>query len=187
MIHSATFPRAHASPVTVVSSRPVCSDSFNHPSFSNFNFHDETDAHKQATRPETPETPLPAAYTRQLSYGLSKPQYHNPNVYVQEYDSSESTTSRGTEYSLKKDNNRDVEENISNGKREKSVLIFLRDSRVYIRVIAVLIILVSLSLILTAVISFAKAQKKDGYPLDDVPNSRPLQIIHASCSLDWLS
>jgi hypothetical protein len=115
-----------------------------------------------------------------LSYGLSKPQYNDPNVYVEEYDSNGSAKSPNTEVdSLDKNNNEVDEKEISTGKRKKSVLIFLRDSRFYIRVLAVLIMIISLSLILTAVISFAKAQKKAGNPLNNVP--KPAAITDHPC------
>lgn len=130
--------------------------------------------HMQAMSPTTPQTPFPAAYTRQLSYGLSNPHNHDPNVYVRDCDSSDSRKSFGTEVdSLEKNSEKEGDENISNGKRKKSVLLFLRDSRFYIRVIAVLIMIVSLSLILTAIISFAKAQK-NGNSLSNVPKPAPI-------------
>ena len=128
--------------------------------------------HSHTLSPTTPETPLPRAYTRQLSYGLSKTQYNDPNIYVDEYDSNGSAKSPSTEVdSLDQNNKEEDEKEVSTGKRKKSVLIFLRDSRIYVRVLAVLIMIVSLSLVLTAVISFAKAQKKSGHPLDNVPKA----------------
>lgn len=62
---------------------------------------------------------------------------------------------------------------------QKSVLIFLRDSRIYIRVLAILIMLVSFSLVLTAVIMFGKAQNQLGHPLDNVP--KPAAITDHPC------
>lgn len=120
--------------------------------------------------PTTPQTPLPAAYTRQLSYGFPIPQHHSPNVYVRDYGSSVSERSPGKEIdSPQEDNGKDGEQDFSSGKRKKSMLLFLRDSRFYIRIITVLIMMVSLSLVLTAIISFSKAQKKAGNPLNSVP------------------
>jgi uncharacterized membrane protein SpoIIM required for sporulation len=71
------------------------------------------------------------------------------------------------------------EQDVSTGKMQKSVLIFLRDSRIYIRVLAILIMIVSLSLILTAVIMFEKAQNRPGHPLDAVP--KPAAITDHPC------
>jgi hypothetical protein len=136
--------------------------------------------HSYTLSPTTPETPLPRAYTRQLSYGLSKSQYNDPNVYMEEYDSNGSAKSPSTEVdSLDKNDKEEDEKEFSTGKRKKSVLIFLRDSRIYVRVLAVLIMIISLSLVLTAVISFAKAQKKAGHPLDNVP--KPAAITDHPC------
>jgi hypothetical protein len=95
-------------------------------------------------------------------------EHHDPTVYVKRDIHSSSTEAN----SLKeKDEEEDQEQEHSTGKMQKSVLIFLRDSRIYIRVAAILIMLVSLSLILTAVIMFGKAQNKPGHPLDKVPKS----------------
>ena len=68
----------------------------------------------------------------------------------------------------------DGEEDISNGKRKTSMLLFLKDSRSYIRVIAVLIMIVSLSLVSTAIITFSKARKRAGNPLNNVPKNAPI-------------
>jgi len=62
---------------------------------------------------------------------------------------------------------------------QKSVLIFIQDYQIYIRVLAILIMLVSFSLILTAVIMFGKAQNKPGHPLDNVP--KPATITDHPC------
>jgi cytochrome c biogenesis factor len=92
---------------------------------------------------------------------------------VKEYDINESTKSLslGTDVDSLSKITKEEEAEVSTGKRQKSVLIFLRSSRFYIRVIAVLIMIVSLALILTAIISFANAQKKAGNPLNNVSKS----------------
>jgi hypothetical protein len=131
------------------------------------------------------EVPLPAAYTRQVSYGYMNDQHHDPDVYTEVKEpivqSPESEVS-----SLE-----DGEQEISTGKRQKSVLIFLRSSRFYIRVLAILIMIASFSLILTAVIMFSKAQKKPGNPLSSVPQPAPItdkvRKVLYSCILITLS
>jgi predicted tellurium resistance membrane protein TerC len=62
---------------------------------------------------------------------------------------------------------------------QTSVLIFIQDYQIYIRVLAILIMLVSFSLILTAVVMFGKAQNKPGHPLDNVP--KPTTITDHPC------
>jgi hypothetical protein len=121
--------------------------------------------------------PVPAAYFRQVSFGYSKNDQHNSNFDVDtKHDIHSSTTDFD---SLKsKDEERD-EQDVSTGKMQKSVLIFLWDSRIYIRVLAILIMVVSLSLILTAVIMFEKAQNTLGHPLDAVP--KPATITDHPC------
>jgi hypothetical protein len=131
------------------------------------------------------EVPLPAAYTRQLSYGYTNDHHHDPNFYTEVKEpivqSPESEVS-----SLKDD-----EQEISTGKRQKSVLIFLRSSRFYIRALAILVMIASLSLILTAVIMFSKAQKKPGNPLSSVPQPAPItdkvSKVLCYCTLTTLS
>lgn len=63
----------------------------------------------------------------------------------------------------------DQEEEVSTATKRSSLLIYLRDSRVYIRALAVLIMVISLSLILSAVVMFSKAKNKPGHPLDAIP------------------
>lgn len=67
----------------------------------------------------------------------------------------------------------------STGTERSSLLIFLKDSRIYVRVLAIVIMIISLSLILTAVVQFAQAKKKPGHPLDDVP--KPAGITDNPC------
>jgi hypothetical protein len=76
------------------------------------------------------------------------------------------------------DNEKGPEER-STGKKRASLLIFLRDSRIYVRVLAIIIMLVSLSLILTAVVRFEQAKKKPGQPLNSVP--QPSKITDYPC------
>lgn len=76
--------------------------------------------------------------------------------------------------SLQENNNKKPEEEaISKAKTRPSLLIYLRDSRIYIRVLAVIMMIVSLSLILTAVVMFSKAKNKSGHPLDSIPQPPP--------------
>jgi len=82
-------------------------------------------------------------------------------------------------HSLENNDKDDAEKETSTGKRQKSVLLLLRDSRIYVRVLAAIVTIVSLSLVLTAVISFSKAQKKVGHPLEKVP--KPAFITDYPC------
>jgi len=129
--------------------------------------------------PHEPVVPVPAAYSRQVSFGYSKHvpnEYHDPNVYVEAKRNIHSST---TEADSLKEKDDEAEQEVSTGKMQKSLLIFLQDSRIYIRVLAILIMLVSFSLILTAVIMFGKAQNKPGHPLDNVP--KPANITDHPC------
>jgi hypothetical protein len=121
--------------------------------------------------------PVPAAYSRQVSFGYSKApsnENNDPNVYVKRdvHSSSAETNSL-------KEKDEEQEQEESTGKMQKSVLIFIQDYQIYIRVLAILIMLVSFSLILTAVIMFGKAQNKPGHPLDNVP--KPATITDHPC------
>jgi hypothetical protein len=123
--------------------------------------------------------PVPAAYSRQVSFGYSKnvlDEKDDPNVYVKRDIHSSSSTEGNNRNNLKeKDEEKEQDqEGNSTGKSQKSLLIFLHNSRIYIRVAAILIMLVSFSLILTAVTMFGKAQKKPGHPLDNVPHPAPI-------------
>jgi len=129
--------------------------------------------------PQEPTVPVPAAYSRQVSFGYSKNdsnEYHNPNVYVETKRDIHSATTEADSFNEKDE---EQEQEFSTGKMQKSVLIFLRDSKIYIRVLAILIMIVSFSLILTAVIMFGKAQNKPGHPLDNVP--KPATITDHPC------
>ncbi|KUJ20309.1 uncharacterized protein LY89DRAFT_730359 [Mollisia scopiformis] len=124
--------------------------------------------------------PVPAAYTRHLSYDVSKDSQFNPHVYV---ETKRMTTESGvTEVqSLKgKELDNDQEEEVSTAATRSSLLIFLRDSRIYIRVLAVLIMIISLALILSAVVMFSKAQRAPGHSLDSVPHP-PSGITDSPC------
>jgi len=79
-----------------------------------------------------------------------------------------------------KEPDHDHEEETSRAKTRSSLLIYLRDSRIYLRVLAILIMIVSLSLILSAVVMFSKAQNKPGHPLDAIPQP-PTGITDRPC------
>ncbi|KAN0117562.1 hypothetical protein V8E51_003539 [Hyaloscypha variabilis] len=125
--------------------------------------------------------PVPAAYARQVSFGYSNSpldEKYDPNIYVKRDIHSSSSTE--TSSSLKeKDEEQEQEQEESTGKLQQSVLIYIQSSRMYIRILAILIMVVSLSLILTAVIMFENAQNKPGHPLDNVP--KPATITDHPC------
>ena len=123
---------------------------------------------------QEPAVPIPAAYTRHLSYDLTKQQYyHKPGTNGIEDRKLNAVQSDADEIDSLKDSGQD-EKGSPLGKIQLSLLIFLRGSRIWIRVLAILIMIVSFSLILTAVIMFAKAQKHPGHPLDSVPKAAPI-------------
>lgn len=114
--------------------------------------------------------PLPAAYSRVVSFNqkLHQEPDHNPNVYV---EPKKDVSPFAESESLKEDNDNEKDgQEVAQGKTQKSVLIFLRDSRIYIRVLAVLIMIISFSLIITAVSMFAKAKNQPGNPLESIPS-----------------
>jgi hypothetical protein len=120
--------------------------------------------------------PVPAAYSRQVSFGYLKnvsDEKDDRNVYVKR-DIYSSSSTEGN--SLKENDEEKEQDQAGNptGKSQKSLLIFLHNSRIYIRVAAILIMLVSFSLVLTAVIMFGKARNKPGHPLDNVPQPAPI-------------
>jgi hypothetical protein len=114
---------------------------------------------------------LPVAYSRTVSYNQNSYQQpdHDPNVYIEPKKGKVGSPLAEFE-TLKEDNDNEKEDQeASTGKGQKSVLIFLRDSRIYIRVLAVLIMIISFSLIISAISMFAKAQNQPGKPLDSIP------------------
>jgi len=123
--------------------------------------------------------PIPAAYTKHLSYDVSQDSQFNHHVYIE----SKTMTSKSgvTEVdSLQGKEHDDQEEEVSTATKRSSLLIYLRDSRVYIRALAVLIMVISLSLILSAVVMFSKAKNKPGHPLDAIPQP-PTGITDSPC------
>lgn len=112
--------------------------------------------------------PIPAAYTRHLSYDVSKDSQFNHHVYI---DSKPTNKSGVTEVDSlhEKEPDDGPEEEASTATTRSSLLIYLGNSRIYLRVLAVLVMIVSLSLILSAVVIFSKAQNKPGHPLDAIP------------------
>ncbi|TVY48585.1 hypothetical protein LOCC1_G002651 [Lachnellula occidentalis] len=126
--------------------------------------------------------PVPSAYPRQLSYGLSKITSHNPLIYDANAESNRESIRPGVaevdSVQVDSDDENDVAKT-STGTKRSSLLIFLKDSRIYVRVLAIVIMIISLSLILTAVVQFAQAKKKTGHPLDAVP--KPSGITDYPC------
>ncbi|KAG9233880.1 hypothetical protein BJ875DRAFT_31190 [Amylocarpus encephaloides] len=125
--------------------------------------------------------PIPGPYTRQLSYDQSKVSLTSPSTpnYTSDLKNpvvgTDETETNGSEKDGKPD-----EKKKSGAKRELSVLIFLRHSRIYIRVLAIMIMIISFSLILAAVVKYDQAKKAPGRPLDAVPKP-PLGITDYPC------
>ena len=122
--------------------------------------------------------PLPMAYTRQIAYDYSKNQYYNPNLHVENHESKrdtvDSTVTEVDSLESKRDNEKIQEEDFATAKFQKSILMHLRNSRFYIRAFAVLVMISSLSLIVTAVVMFSKAKRQPGNPLGQVPQPAPI-------------
>lgn len=114
--------------------------------------------------------PLPAAYQRQVSYDYTKTQDHDPNVY----NEKNTIQTPVSELDAMKDDENVEDEIDASAKRRKPLLAFLRDIRFYIRVLAVLVMIVSFALILTAIISFAKAINNPNHHLDFIPKNAPI-------------
>ncbi|TVY27370.1 hypothetical protein LHYA1_G002975 [Lachnellula hyalina] len=126
--------------------------------------------------------PVPSAYTGQLSYGPSESTPHNPLIYDANADSNQDVVGSGVAEvdSVKVDSDDEKGDGkTSTGAKRSSLLIFLKDSRIYVRVLAIVIMIISLSLILIAVVQFAQAKKKPGHPLDAVP--KPSSITDYPC------
>ena len=125
---------------------------------------------------------MPSAYTGQLSYGPSESTPHNPLIYDANADSNQDVVGSGVAEvdSVKVDSDDEKGDGkTSTGAKRSSLLIFLKDSRIYVRVLAIVIMIISLSLILIAVVQFAQAKKKPGHPLDAVP--KPSSITDYPC------
>ena len=119
--------------------------------------------------------PLPAAYTRQVSYDSSKRSDYSPSVYSE--NKRTFVQSPLSEFDSLKGSYQDEEyegEDQSTAKRRQSVLILLLNSRLFFRVLIVLVMCTSLALVLTAVIKFALAQKKPSHPLSSIPQNAPI-------------
>lgn len=137
--------------------------------------------------PLEPEpVPIPLAYGRQISYNHSTP---NPQTQAPAAPATPAHTNEKhqdtvevpfepEDASEKGKDNEDGSRKL--GKRKISVLIFLRDSRIYIRVLAIMIMIISFSLILAAVIKYDQAKKVSGNPLATVPVP-PLGITDYPC------
>lgn len=131
----------------------------------------------ETTLPEA--VPVPSAYNRQLAYIPFQTPQHGPNIYYRHDD--EKINTFGTSTSEADFESFTTPEKEPTSGRQKSVLIFLRDSRIYVRGLAVAIMIVSLSLILTAVIRFSQAQNAPGQPLSSVPTPENSKITDYPC------
>lgn len=118
-----------------------------------------------------PAVPVPAAYTHDVSYNYS-------TNYIDKENKRD--TLQSTEYEIDNLKNDEPEINsTSTGRAWDRALRMLNNSRFYIRILAVLIMIVSLALILSAVIHFAKAKRAPGHPLNQVP--QPATITDQPC------
>jgi hypothetical protein len=117
-----------------------------------------------------PAVPIPAAYT----HNYSTTQYYNPSFYI-DNEGNKRDTLHSTEYEVDSLKNDEPEKNpTSAGRAWDCALRMLNNSRFYIRILAVLMMIVSLTLILSAVIHFVKARRAPGQPLNQVPQPAPI-------------
>lgn len=135
--------------------------------------------------PEPEPVPIPSAYGRQISYNNSAvtsqipPAPAAPPVHTSEKHQDIVEVPYELDEGSEKGNDK-TEGSRKLGKRQTSVLIFLRDSRIYIRVLAIMIMIISFSLILVAVIKYDQAKQVPGNPLATVPVP-PLGITDYPC------
>jgi hypothetical protein len=119
-----------------------------------------------------PLVPVPAAYTKDVSYNYST-NHDSPSSYIDKENKRD--TLQSTEYEVDNLKNNEQEKNSTGtGRAWDRALRMLNNSRFYIRILAVLIMIVSLALILSAVIHFAKAKRAPGHPLNQVPQQAPI-------------
>ncbi|TVY42844.1 hypothetical protein LSUB1_G003755 [Lachnellula subtilissima] len=113
--------------------------------------------------------PVPSAYTGQLSYEPSEITPHNPLIYDANADSNQGVigSSVAEVDSVKVDSDDEKGKGkTSTGTRRSSLLLFLKDSRIYVRVLAISF-------------NLRKLKKKPGHPLDAVP--KPSSITEYPC------
>lgn len=110
--------------------------------------------------------PLPLAYSRNVSYDYSRSPSFSQSLYA---DKNSVRTPSSDVDSFTGEHNgaghKNQESGLPLGKRQLSLLIILRGSRIYTRVATVVVMLGSLSLILAAIISFSKAKNNPTTPL----------------------
>lgn len=121
--------------------------------------------------------PVPAAYSHNISYDYTQ----GTGIAHAPADASwTSKLKRDTvNYDVAELDTRSMKDSLEGGgrcpgNRQISVLMLIRASRLYIRALAIAIMIVSLSLVLGAVIMFERAHSVPGRPLDYVPQPTPI-------------
>jgi len=126
--------------------------------------------------------PIPRAYTRTLAYDVSahnpisydylKNQYYNPNASSERGPSKRDAISTISEYeSLYKEVE---EETDSSAKFRKPMFRYLKNSRLWIRTLTIMVMITSASLILTAIIKFNNAKNAPGQAFNNIPQPAPI-------------
>lgn len=118
--------------------------------------------------------PVPLPYSRAVSYDYTKSQQDLPEKDVDQTLPFSKINSQDDSLYTSLTNGKG--EQRLRGQRQISFLIFLRGSQIFIRAVVILVMAASFSLVLAAVISYAKAQKAPGHPLDSVPNKPHVPI-----------
>jgi len=134
--------------------------------------------------PVLPTVPLPAAYPRNFSYNYPTNHYY---AYTDKNLAQTAITPLSEFHSLKSSRSydddwgsKDPEPQRKLGRRHTSVLLILGGMRFYVRVFTVLVIITSFSLVMTAVISFATAQRDPFHRLENAPQP-PVPITDHPC------
>jgi len=129
--------------------------------------------------------PLPRAYTRAVSYDISaknpisydylRNQYYNPNTYVNQEPSKQDTASTISDYdSLSLYKEVEEEEAASPAKFRSPMFRYLKNSRLWIRTLTILVMITSAALILTAIIKFNNAKNAPGQAFNNLPQPAPI-------------
>ncbi|TAQ90551.1 hypothetical protein B7494_g1105 [Chlorociboria aeruginascens] len=124
--------------------------------------------------PHEPITPLPTAYNRQVAYDSTKNQYYSLTPYTTPWDLKCETASSSTAELRSLDVSGDIYQEISTGKPRKSLMLWLRDCKIIIRALAIVILIISVAMILTAVTQFENAKQQPNHPLNTIPQQAPV-------------
>jgi len=116
---------------------------------------------------------IPSAYSSKVSYGSSTTLEDDPDMYYEERDrKKESFSQVDTDTESLKSRHSGVK--LPQSPKPTLLISYLSKSRYYIRGLAIMVMIITLTLILTGIIKFAIAQNDPGHPLDSVPKNAPI-------------